>query len=258
MTKAITIFSTLLLLGACASSRQQSASTSTEASRQSIVPTAQQAEQLGFTAQEDNFTPGIPRPSLDGIGPVSMARSNFFFGGVLSVGQSGEPQLYDCMAGTTIPIATGRGLGDDLVKQYDALTKQANQPVYAKLQGYLINEPTDAYPKKLYVSYIGGLDAGTSACASTEALPGRWTALLADRQGSIELNITPTFDFTCTINLGKELTTVAGSWMMTSVSQIEFFYLADSDYLGHNVAFNPQQQTLFVTTARGVLTFKRT
>jgi hypothetical protein len=246
MMRTIIILSTMLLFCTCTSRRQ------------SIVPNAQRAEQLGFTAQEDNFTPDMLRPSLDGIGPVSMARSNFYFGGILTIGQSSELRLYDCMAGTTIPIAIGRGLSDELVMQYNALTKEAAQPVYANLQGYLINEPTDAYPKKLYVSYIEGLNTDTSVCASTETLPGRWTTTLANNQGSIELNITPTFDFTCTINLGKEPTKVAGSWMMTSADQIEFFYLTDSDYLGHNVAFNPQQQTLFVTTAHGVLTFKRT
>ena len=249
--RTIVIFGSLLLLAACASTKQPSASADAQ-----IVPSAQEAQKLGFTAQESDFTPLLTRPSLGGVGPVLQSQSNFYFAGDLQI-TDGKPQFYDCMAGTNIPIATGKGVYSELASLYAAKATHPGEILKAQLHGYFIGQETPDYPHTLVVTYVNSLAKGI-VCTQSQSLPGQWTASLpGTTAGTAELTITPTFEFTCKLNVGGQSSAITGSWMMTTGSQIELFYLTDSPYLGHNLAFNPEKGTLFVPTDKGVLTFSR-
>lgn len=248
--KKIAILS-LLVLAACGSSA--SLPTGSSSMGGSVPPTQQTPQQV---IEHSNFTPSIPATAYQGPGPVNLAESNFYFEGDFQIMQ-GAPLFYDCMAGANIPIATDKGIYQQLADQYKTKATTTGEILKVKLHGYFIDQPTVDYPKQLVITYINDLAKGT-ICANQKSLPGTWNAdLVGAEKGTVALTLTNTFGFMANITTAQGTTMVKGSWMMTSADEIVLIYTDMTTHLGHSVAFNPNNMTLFVPTQTGTLIFKK-
>lgn len=247
--KKFAFFASLFLLAACGS-------TTTISTTSPTSPSPSVSQNTGQPNQPVNFTPPIPKSVMDGIGPVNIAESNFYFAGDFQVAD-GMPLFYDCMAGANIPIATDKGVYQELLTRYNNMASTSGEVLRARIHGYFVNEPTVDYPKKLVVTYVNSLTKGT-ICDRQKQLPGVWTAdLIGTEKGTVVLKLTNTFDFTYDITTASGTNTIRGSWMMTSGGEIGLFYLDITKLLGHSIAFNPNNMTLFMPTQTGTLIFKK-
>ncbi|MEG1587173.1 MAG: hypothetical protein RR346_09880 [Bacteroidales bacterium] len=205
--------------------------------------------------QVPNWTTPEPNNNM-GIGPVIVSKSNFYFAGDFQI-MNGTPLFYDCMAGANIPIATDKGIYQEVASRYNSLVTNQGDILRAQFRGYFVDEPTSDYPKKLVISYINDLAAGP-ICERQKELPGNWSAsLIGSEKGSVTLSMTNTFDFTCEIVTNTGTEKISGSWMMTSGQEIVLFYTTVSRLMGHSIAFNPNNMTLFIPTQSGTLIFKK-
>ncbi|MEG0993239.1 MAG: hypothetical protein RR212_06475 [Bacteroidales bacterium] len=239
------IFISLIVLSACGSSAVMTTGSSTPMNQ---TPAQNQ--------QSPNFTPPVPASTFQGIGPVNIAESNFYFAGDFQI-LDGMPLFYDCMAGANIPIATGKGVYKQLADQYKTKITNAGEILRAKIHGYFIDQPTTDYPKQLVVTYVNDLAKGT-VCTRQKELPGTWNAdLVGATKGTVALTLTNTFDFTAKITTATGTTTIKGSWMMTSPEEIGLFYTDMTTFLGHSASFNPNNMTMFVPTQTGTLILKK-
>ena len=243
------VYLTSILLVACGSGATMTTSTPSP-----VPPTTTQTPYQ--IEQKANWTTPAPTNMNQGVGPVNLAESNFYFAGDFQIMES-IPLFYDCMAGANIPIATDKGIYDQLATQYKNKITSAGEILKAQLHGYFINEATVDYPKKLVITYINDLSKGT-ICPRQKELPGTWTAnLIGAQKGTVTLTLTNTFDFKCKITTDNGTEDVAGSWMMTSAQEIVLLFTTRTKYLGNNVAFNPNNMTLFIPTQTGTLIFKK-
>lgn len=245
--KKLTLFASILALAACGTTTN----TTTSVPATPLTPAESVPPQRGMA-----LIPTTPNVKVEYLGPANMEQSNFYFAGEFQI-IDGKPLFYDCMAGANIPIATNQGDYKELLNHYKNAATSLNEILRAQLRGYFVPEATEDYPKKLVVTYVNSMTKGMP-CSRQEQLPGTWTAELTGAQkGTVTLNLTNTFNFSCDITTDSGTNSITGSWMMTSSGEIGLFYSTITKHLGHSVAFNPKNMTLFVPTESGTLTFKK-
>ncbi|MEG1617254.1 MAG: hypothetical protein RR202_12465 [Bacteroidales bacterium] len=250
------------LLGACSTSSQMGSSQmgSSQSSNPSTVIGVNQKtfqEKERQIAEKSDWTTPLPSNVGMGIGPVNIAASNFYFEGNLQIIDN-MPTFYDCAAGVNLPIATDQGIYSEVSKQYGSAVTEPGGVMRGKFRGYLVDNPGAPYPKKLVITYIVGWQKDAAMCDQQKVLTGKWNAQLAAAyNGNIVLTLTNDFSFSATISSAKGNSEVKGSWMLTSDTDIVFFYTTINPYMGHSGSYNPKNMTMFVPTSSGTLILKK-
>ncbi|MGL4292135.1 MAG: hypothetical protein ACRCSQ_00915 [Bacteroidales bacterium] len=206
--------------------------------------------------QGGGIGPVIVKNMNQGLGPVNIAESNFFFAGDFQIIDN-QALFYDCMAGANIPLVTDKGVYNQLAEKYRAMAGTSGEVVRARIHGYFVDRPTSDYPRQLVVTYVNELSQG-SICDRTKQLPGTWVAqLIGMEKGTVTLKLDNKFDFTATIAASSGTQNISGGWRMTSPQEVSLFYTTITPLMGNSVSFNPNNMTLFVPTQRGTLIFKK-
>lgn len=209
-----------------------------------------------FQSQEkSNFT---PMPTVNqGIGPVNIAASNFYFSGNMQI-QNNTPIFYDCAVGANLPIATDKGAYQQVSQAYMKAAATPGAPVHMTFRGYLMDNPGNNSPQSVVITYLSGTSTDTGVCQDGKTLSGSWSASLIGRyQGKADLQLNKDFSFVYKVVSEGNTLEMKGGWMLTSATDVTFFFLEGNNFMGHTASFNPNNMSLFMPTSSGTLIFKK-
>ena len=111
------------------------------------------------------------------------------------------------------------------------------------------------YPHQLVISYLNGMQP-FRACDPAKTLCREWkTSLIGSHKGNVILFMGNDFSFKYIVETEGKTLTLNGSWYMTGVEEISFFFTEEFKYMGHSATINPNTMTLFLPTPTGTLIF---
>ena len=190
-------------------------------------------------------------PSVkQGIGPVNMALSNFYYSGEVSM-KDFNPYFFSCASGQTLPIAREAAF-QSLINRYANLNPTETQPMFATLRGYTRmgeNGP------ELVVTYITSLSID-ERCEMSANVTGTYVGFIPNAAN-------PMYQIGITLNASGQLIAVVfvgntnhvqerivGTWNLISNSTISLSYLTPSTYIAHTVTIGSEPNTLIMNSAQ--------
>ena len=226
-----------LFIMSCSSSKPKS-------SAYARAKQAQTTPQTVNKQQPVNLTP-VQRPDLDGIGPVNIAASNFYFDGTLIL-NNGNLSLNNCQTGTVIPFAKNKGIYNDLFSIYQS---NYNKNTFVRIRGF-IPAQTQGSDLMIFPTHLVG--HVESECNSSADITGIWVSdSLGNRADGISIQFNKDFTFVFKTKLPENNKVISGEWLFTSPTSIFLSYLEVTDILNHNATFNIASDKIFIPTDKG-------
>lgn len=186
----------------------------------------------------------------EGIGPVDLAESNFFYAGELVINNN-ESSLKVCATGVKLPIVNSKGVFDALHQRYTEVFP-ASRSVFVMIRGYQAPHPTDSnLPDSLVVTYLTDMQANV-VCAPNSNILGTYTAQYTDKY--ITLAIYPNYKYsfkTLDGNNRSVINELKGNWELLGMNNLMISYITKEDMLAPNADINYADQTISWVTQNG-------
>lgn len=193
-------------------------------------------------------TPPIEMPQPEGIGPVDIDKSNFFYAGDLIINNI-TSTLDVCATGKKVIVVNYLGAFDQLHKYYIKVYPSSKK-VFAMVRGYMLSKPTDMQvPDSLVVTHLIDMKADI-ICAPNNNLVGTYNGSYTTKQGKSMNLILTLGNKNQLLFVVKGATSdsmieqTGGEWQLLDMNKLMISYMSDSEYLSPQASIDYKLQSI--------------
>ena len=195
----------------------------------------------------------IPQP--EGIGPVDVAKSNFFYAGDLIINNQ-TSTLEVCATGKKVNLVNYLGAFDQLQKYYIKVYPSSKK-VFAMVRGYILPKPADKQvPDSLVVTHLIDMKADI-ICAPNNNLVGTYNGSYTTKQGKtvdIILTMGNENQFIFVVKGDKSesiISQIGGEWQLLDINKLMISYMSESVYLSPQATIDYKTQSISWSNNQG-------
>ena len=188
----------------------------------------------------------IPQP--ESIGPVDVAKSNFFYAGDLMINNQ-TATLEVCATGQKVTLVNYLGAFDQLHKYYIKVYPSSKK-VFAMVRGYMLPKAADKHvPDSLVVTHLIDMKADI-ICAPNNNLVGTYNGSYTTKQGkTVDLILTMGNEnqFLFVVKGAKSdglISQIGGEWQLLDINKLMISYMSESVYLAPQATIDYKMQTI--------------
>ena len=195
-----------------------------------------------------NKMPATEIPLPESIGPVDVAKSNFFYAGDLIINNQ-TSTLEVCATGQKVTLVNY--LGDfEKLHQYYIKIYPSSKKVFAMIRGYMLPKPAEKQvPDSLVVTHLIDMKADI-ICAPNNNLVGSYNGSYTTKQGKtvdLILSMGNQNQFIFVVKGAKAesiISQIGGKWQLLDINKLMISYMSESIYLSPQATVDYKTQTI--------------